>query len=248
VAAELNPVLASPPCILFALAREAMFFYRAFPLRRRLAGGPCPAAVHEVDGTAVLSAITGVGAAATEAALDWLLEGYRPSVLIAAGFCGALHSQLRIGDLVIPREVLQGGRRWTPAPHSELAGGHTGAVVSVDAVVSDPLAKQRLAAETGAIAVDMESATVARWCEEHGLPWLCVRAVSDDDRTQLPAELAQVLQGGRVAPLRLMATILWRPSLLRCLWRLERDTRQAAHALAEGLRALALHRSPLTPM
>jgi adenosylhomocysteine nucleosidase len=235
------------PCILFALHREAMIFRRWFPSRRRLTGGPCPAAVHEIEGTTVVVAVTGVGAAATETALDWLLDGYRSSVLIAAGFCGALQPELRIGDLVMPRQVIQNDRKWTASIHNDLPQAHRGPLVSVDEMVSDPLAKQRLATETGAVAVDMESATLARWGEERGLPWLCMRAVSDDDRTLLPAELARVLQGGRVAPVRLAAAVLRRPSLLRGLWRLARDTRLAAQALAEGLRALHLHCSPLTP-
>jgi adenosylhomocysteine nucleosidase len=248
VAAELNTAAAEGrlPCILFALQREAMIFRRWFPARRRLRASPCPAAIHNVEGTAVLVAITGVGIAATEAALGWLLHGYRPSSVIAAGFCGALDPGLRVGEVVAPREVLvQDGRRWAPSIWSDRRlACRDGPLLSIDRVVSDPQDRMRLAAETGASAVDMESATVARRCEEHGLSWLCLRAVSDDAGTLLPAELASVLAGGQVAPLRLAAAVLRRPGLVRHLWRLARDTRLAAQSLALAVSSPATRHPP----
>jgi adenosylhomocysteine nucleosidase len=233
------------PCVLFALHREAMFFRRWFPPVRRLKGGPCPAAIHQVVRRQVLALVTGMGAEATRSALDWLCppsianERSQPSFVIAAGFCGALQPNLHVSDLIVPNAVLRDGRSW-PACEVHvplLEVPHRGPLLSVDAMVSDPQSKQRLGA-MGAIAVDMESASVAQWCEEHGLPWMCLRVVSDDEATPVPEALARVLRGGRVSPGRLAAAILRRPTLVASLWRLGRDTRRAARSLAMGLGAL----------
>ena len=63
-------------------------------------------------------------------------------------------------------------------------------------------------AQSGAVAVDMESAAVARITSEAGVPFACLRAISDDADTYLPESLLAVLEHGGVRPARLMAAIV----------------------------------------
>jgi hypothetical protein len=108
----------------------------------------------------------------------------------------------------------------------------------VAAPVLTPEARRDLHLRTGAVAVDMESAAAAQACAEAGLPFACLRAVSDDSQTPFPPALAGALQGERVRVTRLACAVLCQPWLVRDLARLARQSRVAAEALAAGLLAL----------
>lgn len=54
-----------------------------------------------------------------------------------------------------------------------------GTIVSGDAFLASPGVRERLAAEWGALAIEMEGAAVCAVAERFGLPWLVVRALSD---------------------------------------------------------------------
>ena len=99
-------------------------------------------------------------------------------LVVSAGACGALAPDLHVGDLVVPELVVDGiGGRWpaTRVPRLEAAG----TLLSVGEVVEMPAQKSRLWLDTGARAVDMESALILAWAAEHGVPGAVVRAVSD---------------------------------------------------------------------
>ena len=102
-------------------------------------------------------------------------------------------------------------------------------------LIGAPAEKRRLGERSGAVAVDMETAVVARLCGAAGVPFGCLRVISDDVDTPLSESLLDVLRGGRVGPGRLAAAILRRPSLVAELMRLGAHTRTAARRLAVGL-------------
>ena len=107
-----------------------------------------------------------------------------PSRAVAiAGFCGALDPSLRPGDVVVATEVRgPGGSRPLPSSSMLLAAlaalgipARSGPIVSVDHLVSG---NERLAlADTGALAVDMESAWLAPASD--GRPLAVLRTVVD---------------------------------------------------------------------
>src|SRR5207245_1920683 len=72
--------------------------------------------------------------------------------------------------------------------------------------------KRALAEREGTGVVDMESAAVAEACRRAGVPFGCVRVVSDDCETPLSPKLISCLNGGGVAPLRLLAATATSPS------------------------------------
>lgn len=101
------------------------------------------------------------------------LAGEKPLTgLVSAGYAGALVSGLRVGDIVVDTSV----------PHwRELAEQRAvlGRIATVDRVIGPAAERAWLAAQTAAIAVDMESAAVAEVAREHGLPFASVRAITD---------------------------------------------------------------------
>jgi adenosylhomocysteine nucleosidase len=254
-----DPLLFDDPCVLFALRRESAPFLRLFPVQQRFPGAPCRARFCGPSWLTVLVLETGVGTDSAARALDWLLAAppldnvpYRPKVVLSAGFCGALRPGYRVGDVIVADEVVAEGKSW-PAPWpGTLAAGDWqpplkhDRLLCVPHLIGDVAEKRALAARHGAGVVDMESAAVAQACARAGVPFGCVRAVSDDCDTPLSPALTACLAGGRVAPLRLLAATARSPGLVPQMWRLARQTRYAAGQLALALGELLTLTLPWT--
>ena len=224
------------PVVCFALKREAAPFLRAVGSVRRIVGSPCDAWLAEAH----LTLITGVGTERTQAALHWLLSRAAPSLVVAAGFAGSLSPRFRVGDVIYCSEVLDGALVCWPVP-VRAPGLPAARLITVSRLVSDVAEKLSVAEMSDATAVDMESAAVARLCHERGIPFTCVRAISDAFDTALSPKVVGVLADGRVSPWRLAKTLATSPSLIREMVRLGRDTKRAARNLATALRALLAH-------
>jgi hypothetical protein len=237
------------PCVLFALARESHGFLRMFPPTQRFSGAPVRARFCGPAWLSVLVVETGAGAHAVERALDWVLSRprfggvpYVPKLLVYGGFAGSLVADLRVGDLVLASEIVDlHGNRWlTTWPTVPFAGDwqpplRRGPILSSPHLVTEPEKKLALGQQYGALAVDMESAAFARRCIGDGVPFGCLRAISDDSATPLTPELVALLEGGRVSWKRVAFALCRRPSLLREFMRLARATRKAAKQLGAAL-------------
>jgi hypothetical protein len=108
-------------------------------------------------------------------------------------------------------------------------------VLTAPAVVGGVREKEELGRRHGAFAVDMESAVVARLCQRRGVPFGCVRAISDDAGTLLSPRLTALLTCGRGSLFRVLAAVAVQPSLAVELQRLAAATRLAAEQLALAL-------------
>ena len=162
-----------------------------------------------------------------------------PTLVVSAGVCGALAPELAVGALVVPEAVLgpDGRRRETAS-----VGGprRHGTLFTTDRVLEDAAAKSRCWLETGALAVDMESAAILDWAAARGVPGLVVRGVSDPAGRGIPADLARVVQDdGRVRPMRAVTTMLARPRALADAVGLRHGTTAALKTVAATLGTLA---------
>jgi adenosylhomocysteine nucleosidase len=232
------------PCILFALARERRPFARRFHRDGILCRKPELWRFAAPGGRFACALLTGVGEQRMRSALQWLLDGprlggdvYRPRVVISAGFSGALDDDLRVGDLVLATEAVhEAGGRW---PISAEQFNHLecrrGAVCTASRFVTRPEDKKTLAQKHGVLAVDMESAVAAELCHRHGIPFACLRVISDDVYTPLSPHLETIVANGRVSPWPLFKRLARSPALAVELWRLGRQTRIAATRLADAL-------------
>lgn len=172
--------------------------------------------------------------------MDWLFS-HRQGVdfILSAGFSGALQAGLSVGDLIWASKVVDLSGTSYPVAESIarlLPNAVSGRVLTVPELVGDPERKRLLGQQFQAVAVDMETATIARRCQEQGVSFGCLRVISDDWNTPLSPRLVEVLGQGQVAPLGLLCAVLRQPSLLGEMWRLGRHTHLAARRLAEGLR------------
>jgi 4-hydroxy-3-methylbut-2-enyl diphosphate reductase len=121
--------------------------------------------------------------------------GHVPGNVVAVtGFAGALSPELEPGDVVVATEV-RGADEPVECAATELVASmlrraglrvHTGPIVSAPRVAFGEQ-RRRLAA-TGALAVDMESAWIARACA--GRPWAVVRTILDTPERDLHRPLA----------------------------------------------------------
>jgi len=125
----------------------------------------------------------------------------RARAVAVAGFCGALDPTLQPGDVVVASEV-RGADGTTACPSAGILVAalgrlgiiaRLGPVVSVDHVVSGR-ERARLRAETGAIAVDMESAWLAAAADDR--PLAVLRVVVDTPGRDLKGNPLATARGG----------------------------------------------------
>ncbi len=186
-----------------------------------------------------------------QSAEDLLARG--ADALISFGLAGGLDPWLRPGELVCPDAVLTGTEtlsthalwRERILAEARMAGLEVaeGALLGSDAPVSDPVAKHRLAHETGAVAVDMESHDVAVVAESRGLPFIALRAVADGAERALPsAALSGIDAEGRTRTGAVVLALCRSPGQIPAMIGLARDSRAGLAALgrAAGLGSLAL--------
>jgi hypothetical protein len=168
--------------------------------------------------------------------------------LVSFGIAGALAPGLRAGDVILSQEVVGDDERWVSAalpgsPISELAeaiGAIEGPVWGASKICATQAEKARAWIETGALAVDLESAVVARAAAEAGIPFLVLRAIADPATRHLPpAALLPLAHDGRPAISRITASVLRNPGQLRGLVGLAREARRALAALTEPAHTLS---------
>lgn len=168
-------------------------------------------------GDGSMLAVSGIGAAAAGAAALALIDA-GVSALMAFGTAGGLDPTLEAGSLVLPTEIIAAdGSRWartaTAGAWRERLSARLGAErpVAAGCVLTSALPvetvseKARLFRDTGAVAVDMESAAVARIAAEHRMPFVCVRVVVDTATDVLPRAVAAASRAGSLR----MGRLLW---------------------------------------
>ena len=162
--------------------------------------------------------------------------------LVSFGMAGGLDPGLEPGALIFAdtvqapdREALATSQDWRQGLIA-LIGNEVpvsvGAVITTARPVASPAAKEALARDTGAIAVDMESHGVGAAAAEADLPFIVVRAVADPARRALPwAALAGVGPDGGRRPLAVLLRLLARPRDIADVVRLAGDSRAALSSL-----------------
>jgi len=180
----------------------------------------------QLHGRKVQLAANGVGPQRAAAALR------DAEMIVSVGYCGALEPSLRVGDIVVATSV--GG---IPArqPRCELPY-HSGPVASQSRVASSAEQKRKLRS-AGAIAVEMEAAGVAAEAARRGLPFACIRAVTDRAEETFRNDFDAALRpDGHFDTMLLLRSALQNPaSALPELVRLHFRCRRAARNLGEFL-------------
>lgn len=198
----------------------------------------------ELEGRVLAVIVSGVGLDSARRGAARLLDGHRPRVLVSAGFAGALNPELNRNDLAIPRAVVNLAGDETIAIDAEWADAvpairRVEKLLLVDRVITEAGEKARLRDEHGADLIDMETFGVAAAARDRGVPFASLRVVSDDARSELPPEIARMLNTSGSYRVGAALRAIWgRPSAAKDFWTLHAHALEAADRLANGLQVL----------
>jgi hopanoid-associated phosphorylase len=195
------------------------------------------------SGLAPTIAVSGMGPEAAERTAETLAAG-GVCGLMSFGYAGAIREDLKRGTVIIAEEVrTETGSAFAtdPAWRLQLAealagqmGVRFGSLLSLRAVAASPAEKRRHAESSDAIAVDMESAAVAKVARRHGLPFIAIRAIVDEAHHCVPkAAAAAVDPHGRSRPWRAAMPLLKEPAQIGALVMLARGASAADRSLAD---------------
>ena len=165
------------------------------------------------------------------------LSSSRLEAIVSTGFCGALDPDLREGQVIVANEVLDLESQEKFAATS-VCGGETtpsGLIVSQDRIANSAAEKQQLRA-TGAIAIEMEAAAVAARAKRAGLPFACIKVVTDRADESFGFDVNQMRStDGRIRRGKIGFYALTHPNVVPELFRLKRRTQDAVRVLGEFL-------------
>jgi uridine phosphorylase len=165
------------------------------------------------------------------------LSSSRLEAIVSTGFCGALSPDLKEGQIVIASSVNSPSTHevFSCLPVASEREFATGTVISQDRIANDAGEKLRLAAD-GSIAVEMEAAGVAVRAKRAGVPFCCIKVVSDRADESFPFDLNRLRSAdGRIARGKIGVHALTHPTVLSTLFRLKRRTEDAAKTLGDFL-------------
>lgn len=197
-------------------------------------------------GDGALLAVSGIGRVAAEAGARALVEA-GVSALMTFGMAGGLDPALKAGSVVLPCEMISAdgtrfaaSRSWrerVAAAVSPLRAVAEGNLLTSAYAIDTPADKAAAFRDTGAAAVDMESAAVAEIASHHNLPFIAVRVIVDTAADKLPRAVVNASRAGRVQIGRLIAGLVLAPGEIGALIRLVQRYRIAMRSL----RAIGTH-------
>jgi len=182
--------------------------------------------------------------AAQEQALAAALSAGGAGVL-SFGIAGGLARGLKPGDIVLANSVVSEDGRfvcdagWLQRLGAKLPKATRAPLFGAASPVATTDDKLRLAARTGAVAVDMESQIAARWAARYGAPLAVLRIVADSvERTLPPAALVGMRPDGSTDIGAVLRSLAAAPGQLPALVRTALDTKRAFDELKRSRSAL----------
>lgn len=181
---------------------------------------------------------TGVGASECQKGLGAFLKSNRPRVLIGSGFCGGTNDQVSPGDVLIAENFSNAALR--DKARRALSRGTVGKLFSADEVIDPAGDRYAIGRKHGAIAIDMETETIARMCAAENISMLALRVVSDSPAAPFPAppNVLFDLQAQRTKFSRLFAHLAREPSAAVRLAKFSKQINAVREKLAEALCAV----------
>lgn len=171
--------------------------------------------------------LTGIGRQNAERVLKEFLDRSRPRQVFSCGFAGGLAPSCRVGDVLFEtREV-------TLRDQLTAAGAAPATFHCADRIATTVAEKRTLRDQTGAGAVEMESAAIHAICRERAIPCATVRVVSDTAHEDLPLDFNQLSNPDRSLNYGKLAwAVAKSPSKIPALMQLQKNCRLAAERLA----------------
>jgi len=253
---EISSLRRAPLAIFVATRAEARPLWMALCSTARAPRLSDSVARTELQDREVVLVTTGMGPAHAEAAACRLFDGVPGAVAISVGVSAGLDPQLRSGDLIVADQVsfyrrsAEAARAFScdsELKESAVSGVRRsgdryrlGPIVTVDQIVLTAKEKRELAARSGALAVDMESAAIAAAAAARSVPFLAIRAILDPVEMDLRIAFDQFLDHrGEPRPASLARYLFAHPLALISLVGLGLRTRAACRRLGRLLRELS---------
>jgi adenosylhomocysteine nucleosidase len=131
-----------------------------------------------LDGRPVVAIVTGMGTELARQGIERLLGAVTVDRVMVVGITGALENETPIGTLIRPERVVHSGTGSEHRPHHLGDEPAVGTMWTTDVLLTAPDVLEDLRAR-GVVSLDMETAELARACEERDIPWSVFRAISD---------------------------------------------------------------------
>ena len=176
-------------------------------------------------------ACAGAGLDAATRAFAAVEDGGPVDLLLSIGWAGALTSNIEAGKAYNAAGVIDvrtGERFRCDAGAGELW-------VATSPKVADETEKRRLASTYNAALVDMEAAAIARLAHMRGIPFYCVKGVSDGLDEKLPDFNRFIAPNGRFQTPKFVLFALLRPWHWPALIRMGENSKKASQSIAESL-------------
>lgn len=176
-----------------------------------------------------------------------------PDLVLTCGFAGGLNPDLKVGDVAFEIPSRSSRRELAQTRFDEMseptdvgdcdlekkltfAGAKAAKFFCADRIATTIAEKKSLRDQTGADAVEMESAAIQAVCAEGGIPCITVRVISDSADDDLPLDFNALTRPDRNLDYgKLFLAIAKSPGKIGALMKLQKQTRFAAKRLAEVL-------------
>jgi adenosylhomocysteine nucleosidase len=224
-----------PLLICFALKEEAAPF-------QKIAAGKAATAQ---AGISIL--LTGIGRRNAEKSVREFLATHSPELVLTCGFAGGLNPDLKLGDVVFEIHSSSSRRESAQTKTEEkleptdvgcyerlmVAGAMPAKIFCADRIATTVAEKKKLRDDTGADAVEMESAAIHAVCRDCGIPCATVRVISDTVGEDLPLDFNALAKPDKSLDFGKLAWAIARsPGKIGALMALQKKTSFAAEKLA----------------
>ena len=230
-----SPVIA----VTFALPAESSEFLRRLGNRSRTDRNGISIDRGTIADRSIEVIHTGVGKNTCMERIGKFLENQQFDFLISAGFAGSLDHELQANDLLVAKNFLTLDLKHAQSSLSKVSI-HVANMLTVPTLIDSAEERERIARESGASAVDMETEFIARACVAHGIPLLALRVITDTPTQPFPAPPSVLfdIQQQRTDIAVLAKFFLAHPTRLPGLIQFARTIARAKKILASALNAV----------
>ena len=144
----------------------------------------------DLHSQSIVAAETGVGIRRARAGTSFVIQKFKPSLIVVGGFGGALSSDLDVGDIILGESVISLKKNEAKELYSDFSLTDEdcvkGRILTESRFINEPDQKKKLFEASNALVVDMETWGVLEAARQSKTPVASVRAVSDESKEQLP--------------------------------------------------------------
>jgi hypothetical protein len=130
---------------------------------------------------------TGVGESIARERIGKFLTNAKPSLLISSGFAGATADNMKPGDVFLAENFCEPDLLKLAESALARTSVRSGHLTTARTVIDSNAERAQFGQTTGALAIDMETQSIADQCASFGVPILSLRAITDTPAFPFPA-------------------------------------------------------------